>query len=64
VRSDETGRDPPLGVRKGSLPADMQEATRLAATIEKWWPEIEGFLALGRPGRLNLDAQGEALTGA
>src|SRR5674476_1319969 len=24
------------------------EATRLAATIEKWWPEIEGFLELGK----------------
>ena len=27
--------------------ADMPEATRLAGTIEKWWPEIEGFLQLG-----------------
>lgn len=27
--------------------ADMPEATRLAATIERWWPEIEGFLELG-----------------
>jgi transposase len=27
--------------------ADMPEATRLAATIERWWPEIEGFLQLG-----------------
>ena len=25
----------------------MAEPTRLAATIDKWWPEIEGFLALG-----------------
>ena len=23
------------------------ETTRLASTIDKWWPEIEGFLALG-----------------
>jgi len=28
--------------------ADLPETTRLAATIEKWWPEIEGFLELGR----------------
>jgi transposase len=28
--------------------ADMPEATRLAATIERWWPEIEGFLELGK----------------
>lgn len=27
--------------------ADMPETTRLAGTIEKWWPEIEGFLQLG-----------------
>ena len=27
--------------------ADMPETTRLAATIERWWPEIEGFLQLG-----------------
>jgi hypothetical protein len=27
--------------------ADMPEAIRLAATIERWWPEIEGFLELG-----------------
>jgi len=27
--------------------ADMPEATCLAGTIEKWWPEIEGFLELG-----------------
>jgi transposase len=27
--------------------ADMPETTRLAATIERWWPEIEGFLGLG-----------------
>ena len=27
--------------------ADMPETTRLAGTIEKWWPEIEGFLELG-----------------
>jgi len=25
----------------------MPEATRLAVTIEKWWPEIERLLALG-----------------
>ena len=25
----------------------MPEATRLAGTIEKWWPEIEGFHQLG-----------------
>jgi transposase len=25
----------------------MPEATRLAATVERWWPEIEGFLELG-----------------
>jgi hypothetical protein len=25
----------------------MPETTRLAGTIEKWWPEIEGFLQLG-----------------
>jgi len=29
--------------------ADMPETTRLAGTIEKWWPEIEGFLELGQP---------------
>ena len=27
--------------------ADMPETTRLAGTIERWWPEIEGFLELG-----------------
>jgi transposase len=27
--------------------AEMPEATRLAATVERWWPEIEGFLELG-----------------
>jgi transposase len=27
--------------------ADMPETTRLAGTIMKWWPEIEGFLELG-----------------
>ena len=27
--------------------ADMPETTRLAGTIERWWPEIEGFLQLG-----------------
>jgi transposase len=27
--------------------AQMPEATRLAATVERWWPEIEGFLELG-----------------
>ena len=27
--------------------ADIPEATRLATTVEKWWPEIEGFLELG-----------------
>jgi transposase len=27
--------------------ADMPETICLAGTIEKWWPEIEGFLALG-----------------
>jgi hypothetical protein len=27
--------------------ADLPEATRLAGTIEKWWPEIEAFLPLG-----------------
>ncbi len=27
--------------------ADMAETTRLAATIERWWPEIEAFLELG-----------------
>jgi transposase len=27
--------------------ANMPETTRLAGTIEKWWPEIEGFLQLG-----------------
>jgi Transposase len=32
------------------IDADMPEATRLAGTIEKWWPEIEGFL---RPGKTN-----------
>ena len=26
--------------------ADMPETTRLATTIERWWPEIEGFLEL------------------
>jgi len=25
----------------------MAEMTRLPGTIEKWWPEIEGFLELG-----------------
>ena len=28
--------------------ADMPKAARLAGTIEKWWPEIEGFLELGK----------------
>jgi transposase len=28
--------------------ADMPEAARLAGTIERWWPEIEGFLELGK----------------
>ena len=27
--------------------ADMPETTRLAATIETWWPQIEAFLRLG-----------------
>jgi transposase len=27
--------------------ADTVETTRLATTIERWWPEIEGFLELG-----------------
>ena len=27
--------------------AAMPETTRLAATIEAWWPQIEGFLELG-----------------
>jgi transposase len=27
--------------------ADTPETTRLATTIERWWPEIEGFLQLG-----------------
>ena len=27
--------------------ADMPETTRLAATVERWWPEIEAFLRLG-----------------
>ncbi|MBC7633543.1 transposase, partial [Aeromicrobium sp.] len=27
--------------------ADLPEATRLAGTIERWWPEIEAFLQLG-----------------
>lgn len=27
--------------------ADMPETTRLAGTIETWWPEIEAFLQLG-----------------
>ncbi len=27
--------------------ADMPETTRRSGTIEKWWPEIEGFLELG-----------------
>ncbi len=25
----------------------MPETTRRSGTIEKWWPEIEGFLELG-----------------
>ncbi len=25
----------------------MTETTRRSGTIEKWWPEIEGFLELG-----------------
>lgn len=25
----------------------MPETTRLATTIERWWPEIEAFLELG-----------------
>lgn len=29
------------------ITADMPETTRLAGTIMKWWPEIEGFLELG-----------------
>jgi transposase len=27
--------------------AQMPETTRLAATVERWWPEIEAFLELG-----------------
>ena len=27
--------------------ADMPEATRLAGTIEKWWPQLEAFLERG-----------------
>ena len=27
--------------------AGLPETTRLAGTIEKWWPEVEGFLELG-----------------
>jgi len=26
--------------------ANMPETTRLAGTIQRWWPEIEAFLAL------------------
>ena len=29
------------------ITADTPETTRLAGTIMKWWPEIEGFLELG-----------------
>jgi len=25
----------------------MPETTRLAITVQRWWPEIEGFLQLG-----------------
>ena len=35
------------GFLQACVYADMPEATRLAATIERWWPEIEGFLWLG-----------------
>lgn len=35
--------------------ADMPEATRLAGTIEKWWPEIEAFL---EPGKTNARTEG------
>jgi|SRR5665647_87785 len=38
---DRHRRDP--GPQRPLVP----EATRLAATIERWWPEIEGFLELG-----------------
>ena len=34
-------------VRAGLRGRRHAEATRLAGTIEKWWPEIEGFLQLG-----------------
>ena len=27
--------------------AGMPETTRLAGTVERWWPEIQGFLQLG-----------------
>lgn len=27
--------------------ADLPEAIRLAETVERWWPELEGFLELG-----------------
>ena len=27
--------------------AGLEETTRLATTVERWWPEIEGFLELG-----------------
>jgi hypothetical protein len=53
--------------------ADMPQTTRLATTVEKWWPEIEGFLELGvtpglrcnprhqadQEGRLRLPQPGE-----
>jgi hypothetical protein len=35
----------------------MPEATRLAGTIEKWWPEIEGFLELDKMNALDPGLQ-------
>jgi len=40
--------EPQRGVLAACVDADIPEATRLAATIERWWPEIEGFLELGK----------------
>jgi transposase len=33
-------------IYEAALTADMPETTRLAETVQAWWPEIEAFLKL------------------
>ena len=42
----ETGHRQPRFLA-ACVTADMPETTHLAGTVERWWPEIQGFLRLG-----------------